>query len=74
MNLRALKKAQDESNRKNWTLTGSGELVRAMQGNKLLEALSHSIVTHLVKYVDGILGAIYVTETDGRRRHFIGSY
>jgi len=55
LNLRALRLAQNESNRKNWTLSGSGELVKGMQGNKLTTELSqkhHYSPRSLCKWVD----------------------
>ncbi len=73
VNLRALRRAQDESNRRNWTLTGSGDLVRAMQGNKFVGDLGQDIVSHLVEHIDGILGAIYIASQDGRSLRLIAS-
>jgi signal transduction histidine kinase/DNA-binding response OmpR family regulator/CHASE3 domain sensor protein len=73
LNLRALKQAQDESNRKNWTLTGSGDLVRAMQGNRLPPDLAQQIISHLVGYVNGLLGAIYITGPDNRSLQLMAS-
>jgi CheY-like chemotaxis protein/signal transduction histidine kinase/CHASE3 domain sensor protein len=73
LNLRALREAQDETNRKNWTLAGSGELIKGMQGNKLSTELAQNIVTHLVGYVNGLLGALYITEPDGRHLRLIAS-
>lgn len=73
LNLRALRKAQDESDRKNWTLTGSGELVRAMQGNKSPAALAQDIISYLAGYMDGLLGAIYFTGQDGRSLQLVAS-
>lgn len=73
MNLRALRKAQNESDRKNWTLTGSGDLVKVMQGNKSRTDLAHDIITNLVKYMNVNLGAIYITEQDGKRLQMTAS-
>ncbi len=37
-----------------------------MQGNKITAELSQAIITHIVGYVKGLLGAIYITGDDGR--------
>jgi CheY-like chemotaxis protein/signal transduction histidine kinase/CHASE3 domain sensor protein len=61
-NLRALKKAETEAANKNWNLTGTGELIRSIQGNKGVPELSQIIINRLASYLHASLGAIYVTE------------
>jgi CheY-like chemotaxis protein/CHASE3 domain sensor protein len=73
-NLRALKKAQDETADKNWSLAGSGDLAKHMQGNKLLPELTQSIVNHLATYLNAQMGAIYVTEEDEMNLKLISTY
>jgi len=64
-NLRALKKAEQETAHKNWTLTGSGELIKFMQGNKQLTELTQTIINHLTAWVNAQAGVLYVIEEDG---------
>jgi CheY-like chemotaxis protein/signal transduction histidine kinase/CHASE3 domain sensor protein len=64
-NLKALKKAEEESAQKNWTLTGSTELIRGMQGNKQLTELTQTIINHLANWLNAQVGAIYIVEEDG---------
>lgn len=73
-NLKALKKAQDETNDKNWRLSGSGELVKSMQGNKQLAELAQAIINHLAAYLDAQAGAVYVLEEYGMRLHLAAAY
>jgi len=61
-NLRALRRAEKETAEKNWNLTGSGELTRGMQGNKVLMELGQVIITHLAQYLEVQIGAVYIAE------------
>jgi CheY-like chemotaxis protein/CHASE3 domain sensor protein len=63
-NLKALRKAELESEHKNWNLTGSGELTRNMQGNKQVTELAQIIINYLCKFLDGQLGALYLMESE----------
>ena len=73
-NLKALKKAQDETNDKNWSLSGSGELVKSMQGNKQLAELAQAVINHLAAYLNAQAGAIYITEEYGMRLYLAAAY
>jgi len=61
-NLRALKKAETETAHKNWSLTGSADLVKRMQGNKAVGELSEAIINHLAVYLNAHIGAIYLVD------------
>ncbi len=63
-NLRALRKSEQETAAKNWTLTGTGELVKDMQGNKGIVELGHAIINRLASYLDIPVAAFYLTERD----------
>jgi CheY-like chemotaxis protein/CHASE3 domain sensor protein/putative methionine-R-sulfoxide reductase with GAF domain len=73
-NLRALKKAEAETANKNWTLAGSAELVKSMQGNKQLQEVSQVIINHLATYLNAQTGVIYVTEEDNINLRVSGTY
>ncbi|MDO6432735.1 response regulator [Flavitalea sp. BT771] len=73
-NLKALKKAQQEANQKNWTLTGSGELAKGMQGNKQVTELAQTIINHLATWLDAQGGAIYLVEEDAAHFKMAGAY
>lgn len=62
--LNKLKKAEQETTNKNWTLTGSSELVKHMQGNKLIHELGQSILNYLTPYVNAQVGALYLTNQE----------
>jgi len=73
-NLKALKKAEQESAQKNWALTGSGELARGMQGNKGLAELAQTIINHLATWLNAQGGAIYIIEEDAVHLRLAGVY
>jgi len=73
-NLKALKKAEQDTAQKNWTLTGSGELIKDMQGNKQVTELAETIINHLAGWLDAQAGAIYIVEEDGRHLKMAGAY
>ncbi|MBS1685850.1 MAG: response regulator [Bacteroidetes bacterium] len=64
-NLKALRRAEQENEDKNWNLTGTSELARQMQGNKLTQDLSQHIIDYVCKYLEADIGAIYLTDADG---------
>ncbi|SHH17222.1 Signal transduction histidine kinase [Chryseolinea serpens] len=61
-NLEALRKAETETAHKNWSLTGSADLVKKMQGNKRVDELSEVIINHLAVYLNAHIGAFYLVE------------
>jgi CheY-like chemotaxis protein/CHASE3 domain sensor protein len=73
-NLKALKGAERETAQKNWTLTGSGELIKDMQGNKQLAELGQTIINHLATWMDAQAGVIYIAEEDSMHLKGIGTY
>ena len=73
-NLKKLKKAEQEAAQKNWTLTGSSELTRGMQGNKQLKELAQTIISHLATWLNAQAGTIYLAEEDSIRLKPVGAY
>jgi CheY-like chemotaxis protein/CHASE3 domain sensor protein/putative methionine-R-sulfoxide reductase with GAF domain len=73
-NLKALKKAEEETAIKNWTLTGSSELVRDMQGNKQLTELAAIIISRLATWLNAQGGVLYIMEEDGTHLTPAGTY
>ena len=61
-NLRALKAAQQESNDKNWLLTGNFELNEKIRGEQSETELSKAIISQLCTYLNMQIGAIYLLE------------
>lgn len=73
-NLKALRKAEEETAKKNWTLNGSGELVKTMQGNKTIPELSQVVVNQLSSYLDFQVAAIYIMEDDQHHLRLTAAY
>jgi CheY-like chemotaxis protein/CHASE3 domain sensor protein/putative methionine-R-sulfoxide reductase with GAF domain len=73
-NVRALRKAEEQAANKNWSLTGSVELVKNMQGDKQLTELAEAIINHLAGYLNAQVGAIYITEDDNLNLKLVGAY
>ncbi|PZR36575.1 MAG: histidine kinase [Azospira oryzae] len=73
-NLKALKKSQIETAAKNWTLAGTGELVKSMQGNKSMGELAAVIISRLAGYLGTPLAALYITENDNTTLHLAAAY
>ncbi len=59
-NLRALKKAEQATADKNWTLAGSSELVKNMQGNLQVNDLGRAVINFLCNYLGAQVGALYL--------------
>jgi len=73
-NLKALKKAEQETGYKNWTLTGSGLLIKQMQGNVRVDQLAQIIINHLSAWLEVQAGAFYLTEEDQAYLRMAGGY
>jgi CheY-like chemotaxis protein/CHASE3 domain sensor protein len=73
-NLRTVKKLQDETNARNWSLTGSSDLSKIMQGNKPLAELSQDIINHLTAYIGASVGALYITGEQGMELALTAAY
>lgn len=58
-NLRALNKAQRETEERNWSLNGSLELGHNIEGNQTIPELSEKIISHLVRYLGAHSGLFY---------------
>jgi CheY-like chemotaxis protein/signal transduction histidine kinase/CHASE3 domain sensor protein len=73
-NLNALRKAEKETADKNWSLSGSSALAQDMQGNLLTLELGQAIINHLVTYLNGSLGAIYISNGSGSSLQLTNGY
>jgi len=73
-NLKALRKSEKETAEKNWTLTGTGELTKGMQGNKGVVELGNIIVSRLSTYLHAPLAALYITEKGNASLRLTSSY
>lgn len=72
--LRAIGKIEELAGNRNWNLTGSGELIKNMQGDKQLADLAESIILHLARYLNAQVGAIYITEDDNKHLSKAATY
>lgn len=61
-NLRAIKKAEQETDDKNWLLSGSLELNDVIRGEKDTQELSQNIIEQLCSYLKAQIGSIYLLE------------
>ena len=73
-NLRMLRRIGQEAADKNWTLTGSGELIKNMQGDKQVGELAETIINHLARWLNAGTGAIYIAEEDDRVLQLVAGY
>jgi CheY-like chemotaxis protein/signal transduction histidine kinase/CHASE3 domain sensor protein len=73
-NLSMLRRIGLEAADKNWTLTGSGELIKNMQGDKQIHDLAESIINHLAALLTAGIGTIYIAEEDGRILNLVAAY
>jgi len=73
-NLRALRKAEKEASDKNWNLTGSGDLIRNMQGNMDTDDLCQVIINQIAAYLDASVGAIYLLDENETHLRLAGGY
>lgn len=71
-NLRALKKAEEETSTKNWLLTGNTELNNKIQGEKTVDQLGMDIINQLISYLDAQIGTVYIAENE--ELQLVGSY
>ncbi len=71
-NLRALKKAEEESAKKNWLLTGSFELNDKTRGERIETELAQSVIDQLCTYMQAQIGVIYLFENG--QLNLAGSY
>ena len=73
-NVQALRKAEAEASEKNWSLTGSTDLVKRMQGNKSVRELSQNIISSLASYLDLPAGALYVKDRNNLKLRIEGTH
>lgn len=63
-NLRALKRAEEETENKNWLLTGSSGLNDEIQGEKQIQNLAQDVINQICNYTGARIGAIYLLNED----------
>ncbi len=63
-NLRALKKAEQESANKNWILAGNFELNETIRGEKSVEDLAQAVISQLCTYLNAQIGVMYLAENN----------
>ncbi len=68
-NLNALRQAEAEAADKNWSLTGTAELAKVMQGNRPIPELTQSIINHIAPYVKAQAGVLYLVNERSNRLH-----
>jgi CheY-like chemotaxis protein/CHASE3 domain sensor protein len=71
-NLRALKKAEQESANKNWLLSGSFELNEKTRGEREAGELAQAVIDQLCAYLKAQIGVIYLSENG--QLNLAGSY
>ena len=60
LNLKTLKKAEQETASKNWLLTGNTELNEKLIGDKSLDELANNTISFLCAYLKAQIGAVYL--------------
>ncbi len=73
-NLRALRRAEKETENKNWNLEGNRNLIRSIQGNRALTDLADIVINHLVTYLKAQAGVIYFTEREQQTLYPAATY
>ena len=63
----------DKLRHQDWLRTGQNELNVRSAGQINLEPLAEAVLPYVVKYLDGVIGAMYVRSDDGAMRR-IGAY
>lgn len=73
-NIRALRKAELDTNAKNWFLDGSSQLVGQIQGNKNTTELAGTILSFFARYINTPLGTLYIRDRNSRQLVLKGAY
>ncbi|HLP22161.1 MAG TPA: CHASE3 domain-containing protein, partial [Chitinophagales bacterium] len=63
-NLRALRKAEIETESKNWLLTGTAEINNQLRGEKEVANLAQDVINQLCIYMNAQIGAMYISNED----------
>lgn len=71
-NLRAIRRAEKESEDKNWLLAGGLQLNETTRGEREAKELVQAIIDKVCTYLNAQIGAIYLTEND--TLHLTGAY
>jgi CheY-like chemotaxis protein len=62
--LTVIMRSSEENARAQWTKTGQAKMADVMGGSKVIDKLSNSIITTLVKYLGSTIGVIYLANDD----------
>ena len=73
-NLRALKRAEAETARKNWLLTGNTELNEKLKGDQNIEELASNTISFLCAYLKATIGAVYQMNDKDKTLTLSGQY
>jgi len=69
----ALKRFHDDSQKQHWLKTGLAELSNCMRGTQDLNSLTSGILSYLARYLDALMGMVYVSDTNDNLRR-VASY
>ena len=69
-----LEKVLEENERKNWLLTGTGNLNERMQGQQTEKELSENILTEIGKYSQALTGTFYLFDENEERLNLYASF
>ncbi|MBW8034905.1 MAG: response regulator [Planctomycetes bacterium] len=68
-----LRETIEENQRENWVKNGKSQLYDKMRGEHSMQDMAQNIITHLAKYLDAKIGAIYLKDEDDTLK-MAGSY
>lgn len=70
----SLRDVKAENEKQDWFKTGQNELNEEMRGNQDVMELARKVITHLAKYLDAQIGALYLVEEESETLRLTGSY
>lgn len=73
-NIKLLRKLEKDSNDKNWILTGTEDVVKCMQGDKVINQLGQDVLSCVAKYLKLPLASFYVTGQDKSSLRLVASF
>jgi CheY-like chemotaxis protein/CHASE3 domain sensor protein len=73
-NLKALKKAEEETAGKNWLLTGNNELSEKLIGDQSIEELAGNTISVLCSYLKANIGTVYLFNDKNKCLELSGQY
>ena len=70
----SLREVKAENEKQDWFKTGQNNLNEKMRGNQDVIVLARNIITHLAKYLDAQIGALYLADEENEILRLTGSY